>query len=147
MGTDKHFAQIPVTGASQFKRKSDQNNRTVSIKSDCTIEVSSDDSDQIDDLYKNNGTEDTKSLEDDPIFGDAQGIGSKVKVKVNPLRLSGRQLLKPQMSPNSYDSDDERKIFSKEKDNFLFNSRGREGGAGTRAFEGYGYDNYDAVED
>jgi len=52
------------------------------------------------------------------------------------------------MSPCSYDSDNERKIFSKEKDNFLFNSRGREGGAGgERAFEGYGYDNYDAVAD
>ena len=57
----------------------------------------SDGSNDHDDLYRG-GTSDTHSHE-----------GAD---KSNPLRLSGRQLYKPQMSPKSYDSDDQ--IFSKE---------------------------------
>lgn len=36
------------------------------------------------------------------------------------MRLSRRSLIKPKMNPKSDDSDDEPKMFSKEREHFLF---------------------------
>ena len=77
--SDNHFG-----APSQFKQRQE------SLASDETIEMLSDDENDVDDLYRG-GTEDTKSHD-----------GAE---RSNPLRLSGRQLYKPQMSPKSYDSD------------------------------------------
>ena len=61
----------------------------------------SDESEEVDELYRG-GTSESRSFEDKTS-------------PVNPLRLSGHRLLKPQMSPNSYDSDDAGlKMFSRE---------------------------------
>ena len=117
--TDQHFAKVPQK--SQFKR----NQRSESMNSSATIDDSSGDSG--DEYYNREGSEDTKSLDERRIIGRR----NTSQIKANPLRLSGKQLLKPQISPVEHDeSDEEIPIFSKERENFLFRghaSSGREG--------------------
>ena len=65
------------------------------MNSSQTIEDESDDM-SVDELYRG-GTSESKSYDE-------------VTSPVNPLRLSGRQLSKPQMSPKSFNSDDDNEI-------------------------------------
>lgn len=91
--SDTHFGQKPMD-----KRES--------INSSETIEMVSDDENDIDELYRGN-SEEEKSFD-----GEMSPRGTQ-------LRLSTKQLRVPRMNPNSYDSDNHMKIFSREQDNYL----------------------------